>query len=81
MQFAVLSDALCRVMNKNGLVIGGQRNVECYELGGKVGKNTGPETHNGNNLAKLNDAKCTILCSSFNQKPFEKQGNACILQV
>ena len=41
MQFAVLSDALCRVMNKNGLVIGGQRNVECYELGGKVGKNTG----------------------------------------
>ena len=49
-----------------------ERGVERYEMGGKVDKNTDPKTHNGHNLARLNDAKCIILCSMFTQMSFEK---------
>jgi len=47
-------------MNGKGVVSDRQRGVECDEKGGKIHKNTNQKTHNGNNLAKLNDAKCTI---------------------
>ena len=50
-------------MNEKGIVSDKQRSVECEEKGGKIRKNTGQKTHNGNNLAKQNDAKCPILCS------------------
>ena len=69
------------MMNEKGVISGGQRGVECYEIGGKVGKNTGAKTCNGNNLAKLNDAKRIILCSQFTQKAIEKKGNTCVLLV
>ena len=47
-------------MNEKDVVSGGKGDVECHEKGGKVGKNADRKTHNGSNLAKLNDAKCTI---------------------
>ena len=47
-------------MNGKGLVSERQRGVECDEKGGKIRKNAGQKTHNGINLAKLNEAKCTI---------------------
>ena len=50
----------CWVMNGKGGVSGRQRDDGCDEMGGKFAKNTAQKTHNCNNLAKLNDAKCTI---------------------
>ena len=47
-------------MNGKGLVLDGQRGVESYERGEKVGLKTNLETRNDNNLAKLNDAKSAI---------------------
>ena len=72
MHLALLNDAFCREMNGKGFVSDGKRNVGCYEKDEKVGKNRVQKTHNGNNLEKLNDAKCTILCRRFTQKPFEE---------
>ncbi len=47
-------------MNGKGIVSGGQRGVENHEIGGIMGKNADQKTHDGDNLAKLNDAKCPI---------------------
>ena len=60
---AELNAPKCWVMNGKGGVSGRQRGVECDAMGGKVRKKTDQKRHNGNNLAKLNDAKCIILCS------------------
>ena len=68
-------------MNEKDVVSGGKGDVECHEKGGKVGKNADQKTHNGNNLAKLNDAKCTIHTHVFDKKAFEEQGKICVLQV
>ena len=54
-------------MNDKGLVLDGQRGVESYERGEKVGLKTNLETRNDNNLAKLNDAKCTFLSAHLSQ--------------
>ena len=72
MQIALLNASYCRIMNEIGFVRDRQRSVECYETGGKLDKNMGTKTHNGNNLAKLNDAKCTISCPPFTQGAFEE---------
>ena len=47
-------------MSDNGVVSDGQRGVESHEMGGKVGKDSGQKTRNGNNLARQNDAKSII---------------------
>ena len=60
------------MMNEKGVVRDRQRNVECYETGGKIGKITGRKTHIGNNLARQNDAKCPFYACVFAQKAFEK---------
>ena len=60
MQKAQLDASKSRMMNEKGVVKDGKRISRCHEIGGKVGKNTDPKTCNGNNLAKLNDAKSTI---------------------
>ena len=52
-------------MNDKGLVLDGQRGVESYERGEKVGLKTNLETRNDNNLAKLNDAKSIISARFF----------------
>ena len=72
MQIALLNASLCGIMNGKGVVRDRQKSVECYELGEKLDKNMGTKTHNGNNLAKLNDAKCTISCPPFTQGAFEE---------
>jgi len=56
-----------------------KRCVKGYELGEKAGKTTGSKTHNGNNLAKLNDAKRTILCARPIKNHSKKKEIACIL--
>ena len=43
MHIAVLNASFCWVMNEKGIASDRQRNVECGELGGKVGKNTAPK--------------------------------------
>jgi len=65
MQIALLNASYCRIMNEIDFIRDRQRNVECYEMGGKVGKKTAHKTHNANNLAKLNDAKCIVSCPFF----------------
>ena len=60
------------MMNEKGVVRDRQRNVECYEIGGKVGKTRHPKTHIDNNLARQNDAKCPFYACVFAQKAFEK---------
>ena len=57
---ASLNASKSRGMNDKGVVSDGQRGVESHEIGGKVGKNSGQKTRNGNNLAKQNDAKSII---------------------
>ena len=57
-------------MSDNGVVSDGQRGVESHEMGGKVGKNSGQKTRNGDNLAKQNDAKSIIRCPPVAQKTF-----------
>ena len=57
---ASLNASKRRDMNDKGVVSDGQRGVESHEIGGKVGKNSGQKTRNGNNLARQNDAKSII---------------------
>ena len=68
-------------MNEKGIDIGGQRNVDCHGIGGEVGKFTAFKTHNGNNLAKLNDAKCSVYVRVFNSRMFERNARTCVLLV
>ena len=57
---ASLNASKSRGMSDNGVVSDGQRGVESHEIGGKVGKDSGQKTRNGNNLARQNDAKSII---------------------
>ena len=66
-------------MNEKGVVWNRKRGSENYELGGKVGKNTGQKTHIANNLAKLIDAKCIIDAHSLAKNHLRNTENACIL--
>jgi len=61
-----------KAIGENGLVAKVKGGIKCHRIGGKVGKNIAPKTHLGNNLAKLNDAKCSTSHSLFAQKPFEE---------
>jgi len=78
---AELNAPYCREKNEKGVVWNRKRGSENYELGGKVGKNTGQKTHIANNLAKLIDAKCTIDAHFGVKKHLENKESACILQV
>ena len=69
---ATLSRAFCRVIGEKGLFSNGKKDVEYYEIGGKVGKTRHPKTHIDNNLARQNDAKCPFYACVFAQKAFEK---------
>ena len=66
-------------MNDKGLVLDGQRGVESYERGEKVGLKTNLETRNDNNLAKLNDAKSIISARFFLHQALTNEENAGIL--
>ena len=66
-------------MSDNGVVSDGQRGVESHEMGGKVGKDSGQKTRNGNNLAKQNDAKSIILLVFFPKMRLQNEENVCVL--
>ena len=57
---AELNASKCWVTNGEGVVSDRQRVLNAMKRVGKFAKNAGQKTHKGNNLAKLNDAKCTI---------------------
>jgi len=57
---AWLDASKCWVMNGKRFVSCRQWSVECDEMDGEIHKNTDQKTNNGNNLAKLNDAECSI---------------------
>jgi len=78
---ALLDASFCKKTNRKGIVSGIQMDVECHEKGGKGGKNTGRKTHNGVNLAKLNDAKSGVYVRVFTVRPSQKLGKACVLPV
>ena len=72
MHLASLNASKSREMNDKGLVLDGQRGVESYERGEKVGLKTNLETRNDNNLAKLNDAKKHHFCSFFSSPSIDE---------
>ena len=78
---ALLNAPYCIEKNEKGVVSNRKSGSENYELGGKVGKNTGQETRTGNNLAKLIDAKCTIDAHSLAKNHLGNKESACILQA
>lgn len=73
---ALLDASFCKKTNRKGIVSGIQMDVECHEKGGKGGKNTGRKTHNGVNLAKLNDAKSGVYVRVFYRKAIAKVGKS-----
>ena len=68
-------------MNGKGVVADWQRGVENHEKRWKSRQNQVRKKHDGDNLERLNDAKCIILRSPFTQRAFEKQGKMCVLQA
>ena len=81
MHLAWLNASYCWVINENGIFSEVQRGVECYEIGGKVGKNTDPKTHKDNNLAKLNDAKRAVFARSLHKRHLKNKENTGVLWV
>ena len=60
---------------------GTQRGIERHELAGKVGKNAGWKTRNGDNLAKLNDRECPFFAHRLHKNHLENKGSEYVLLV